>query len=105
VAEKASTSEPLVVLGRVFEYCRWLVHFTLTIPLRQYDSFIEKLDPSSPAFNILATGCHNRKAMRGGYFEDTVKILCVKEEAVLILQLAEKLCPEIISSISRDWSE
>jgi len=93
------------VLGRVFEYCRWLVHFTLTIPLRQYDSFIEKLDPSSPAFNILATGCHNRKAMRGGYFEDTVKILCVKEEAVLILQLAEKLCPEIISSISRDWSE
>jgi len=46
-----------------------------------------------------------QKAMRGGYFEHTVKILCVKEEAVLILQLAEKLCPEIISSISRDWSE
>ena len=80
------------------------MHFTLTIPVRQYDSFIEKLDPSSPAFNILATGRHNRKALRG-YFENTMKILCVKEAAVLILQLAEKLCPEIISSISRDWSE
>ena len=81
------------------------MHFTLTIPALQYDSFIEKLDPSSHGFNILATACHNRKAMRGGYFEHTMKILCVKEEVVLILQLAEKLCPEIISSISRDWSE
>jgi hypothetical protein len=32
-----------------------------------------------------------------------MQILCNKDEAVMLLQVAEELCPKIIPKISRDW--
>jgi len=35
--------------------------------------------------------------------ERKMQILCNKDEAVMLLRLAEELCPRIIPKISRDW--
>jgi len=74
----------------------------LTIPLAQYDLFIEKIHPSSRAYELLVNGCFDQE-ISDGHLERKIQILCNKDEAVLLLQMAEELCPTIIPKISRDW--
>jgi len=74
----------------------------LTIPLAQYDLFIEKIHPLSRAYELLVNGCFDQETS-DGHLERKIQILCNKDEAVLLLQMAEELCPTIIPKISRDW--
>ena len=41
--------------------------------------------------------------MCDGRLERKIQILCNKEDAVMLLELAEELCPTIVPKISRDW--
>ena len=41
--------------------------------------------------------------LSNGHFERKMQILCNTDDAVMLLQLAEELCPKIIPKISRDW--
>jgi hypothetical protein len=74
----------------------------LTIPLAQYDFFVEKIHPSSRAYELLMNGCFDQEIC-DGHLERKMQILCNKDEAVMLLQAAEELCPKIIPKISRDW--
>lgn len=74
----------------------------LTIPLAQYDLFVERIHPSSRAYELLINGCFDQE-ISDGQLERKMQILCNKDEAVMLLQVAEELCPKIIPKISRDW--
>jgi len=74
----------------------------LTIPLAQYDLFMERIHPSSRAYELLMNSCLDQEIC-DGRLERKMQILCNKDEAVLLLQVAEELCPKIIPKISRDW--
>ena len=74
----------------------------LTFPLAQYDLFVERIHPSSRAYELLMNGCFDQKIC-DGQFERKMQILCNKDEAVMLLQVAEEVCPKIIPKISRDW--
>ena len=47
-------------------------------------------------------GCFDQEIC-DGQLERKMQILCNKDEAVLLLQVAEEVCPKIIPKISRDW--
>src|SRR5512146_993278 len=74
---------------------------TLTIPLRRYDTFMEKLETSSRAHEILMNGRYNRQP-NGDHFERTMEILCNIEEAEMLLDLALRLYPDVVQDIGRD---
>ena len=74
----------------------------LTIPLAQYDLFIERIHPSSRAYELLVNGCFYREICHE-QLERKMQILCNNDEAVMLLQIAEAVCPKIIPKISRDW--
>ena len=74
----------------------------LTIPLAQYDLFVEKIHPLSRAYELLMNGCFDQEIC-DGHLERKMQILCNKDEAVMLLQVAEEVCPRIIPKISRDW--
>jgi len=74
----------------------------LTFPLAQYDLFVERIPPSSRAYELLVNGCFDQEIC-DGQFERKMQILCNKDEAVMLLQVAEEVCPKIIPKISRDW--
>ena len=74
---------------------------TLTIPLRHYDAFMEKLDTSSRAHQILMNGRFHRQP-KGDHFERDMKILCKMEEAEMLLDLAYRFYPDVAQDIGRD---
>ena len=74
----------------------------LTIPLAQYDLFVERIHPSSRAYALLIDGCFYQEIC-DGQFERKMQIFCNKDEAVMLLRVAEEVCPKIIPKISRDW--
>jgi hypothetical protein len=47
-------------------------------------------------------GCFDQEIC-DGHVERKMQILCNKDEAVMLLQVAEEVCPRIIPKISRDW--
>jgi hypothetical protein len=79
-----------------------MYYIVLTIPLAQYDWFLEKVHASSRAYEVLVNGCFDQGSF-DGYLERKIKVLCSKDEAVMLLNIAEELCPKIIPKISRDW--
>ena len=79
-----------------------MFYVILTIPLAQYDLFLEKIHPTSRAYELLVNGCFDED-ISNGQSEGKIQILCNKDEAVMLLHLAEELCPRIIPKISRDW--
>ena len=79
-----------------------MYYVILTIPLAQYDFFLERIHPSSRAYEILINGCFDEDVSYA-HSERKMQILCNKDEAVMLLHLAEELCPRIIPKISRDW--
>ena len=79
-----------------------MYYIVLSIPLAQYDLFLEKIHPSSRAYEILANGCFDQDSSYG-YLERKIHVLCSKDQAVMLLHIAEELCPKIIPKISRDW--
>ena len=83
-------------------HVRAMYHVILTIPLAQYDLFLEKMHPSSRAYELLMNGGFDQE-LSNGHFERKMQILCNTDDAVMLLHLAEELCPKIIPKISRDW--
>ena len=81
-----------------------MYYVTLTIPLAQYDTFLERVDPSSRVCVLLKEAVFERTSVRG-HFERAMKLVCKKAEAVFLLDAAQNLCPEIIPTISRGWLE
>ena len=79
-----------------------MYYVILTIPLAQYDLFVEKLHRTSRAYELLVNGCFDED-ISNAQCERKIQILCNKDEAVTLLHLAEELCPRIIPKISRDW--
>jgi len=80
-------------------HVRAMYYVILTIPLAQYDLFLEKMHPSSRAYELLMNGCFDQE-LSNGHLERKMQILC---NTVMLLHLAEELCPKIIPKISRDW--
>jgi hypothetical protein len=79
-----------------------MYYIVLTIPLAQYDLFLEKLHPSSRVYEVLVNGCFDQDSS-DSYLERKIQVLCSEGEAVMVLRIAEELCPKIIPKISRDW--
>ena len=79
-----------------------MFYVILTIPLAQYDLFLEKIHPASRAYELLVNGCFDED-ISDPQAERKIQILCNKDEAAMLLHLAEELCPRIIPKISRDW--
>jgi hypothetical protein len=86
----------LVGMGRLMYY------IILTIPLAQYDLFLEKVHPSMRAYEVLINGCFHQDSI-DGYLERKIQVLCSRDEAAMLLHIAEELCPKIIPKITRDW--
>jgi hypothetical protein len=79
-----------------------MYYVIFTIPLAQYEIFLEKLPPSSRVYELLVNGCFDEETCNGR-LERKIQVLCNKDDAVILLSLAEELCPNIIPKISRDW--
>lgn len=79
-----------------------MYHVILTIPLAQYDLFLEKMHPSSRAYELLMNGCFDQE-LSNGHLERKMQTLCNTDDAVMLLHLAGELCPKISPKISRDW--
>jgi len=71
------------------------------MPLPQYDTFVKTIETSSPAYELLVNGCIERQAM-GDHFDRIMRIMCNDREADMLLDLANRLCPDIASDIARD---
>ena len=80
-----------------------MYYLVLKVPLAQYDTLLKKVDPASRVEELLKQASFEREDKKG-HFERHMKILCKKEEALMLLQIAERLCSEIIPAISRDWA-
>ena len=81
-----------------------MYYLVLKVPLAQYDILLQKVDPTSRAEELLKQASFERED-KEGHFERHMKIIWKKEEALMILRIVEKLCPEIIPAISRDWAD
>jgi hypothetical protein len=79
-----------------------MYYIILTIPLAQYDLFLEKIDPQSRAYEVLINACLDQDSS-DGHIERKMQVVCSKDEAVMLLRIAEELYPKIIPKISRDW--
>jgi hypothetical protein len=72
----------------------------LSIPLRRYDSLMERVEPTSRAHEILINGFIERQA-KDGHFVRTFELLCKQEEAEMLLDLAKRVCPDAVQDIAR----
>ena len=79
-----------------------MYYVILTFPLAEYDLFLEKINPSSRVYQLLKNGCFDQDNS-DAQVERKMQVLCNKDEAIMLLQIAEELCPKIIPKISRDW--
>jgi hypothetical protein len=79
-----------------------MCYVILTFPLAQYDLFLEKTNPSSRVYELLINGCFDQDNS-DAQVERKMQVLCNKDEAIMLLQIAEELCPKIIPMINRDW--
>src|SRR5690348_2044940 len=70
-----------------FAWVRAMYYVVLTIPVAQYDLFLEKVHPPSRAYEILVNGCFDQDSTEG-YVQRKIQVLCSKDEAVMLLQIA-----------------
>jgi len=66
----------------------------VSIPIRQYDIFVNTINPSSPAAEILKTAGYHRET-KNGRFERTMELSCTADELKMLVQLATQYCPEV----------
>jgi len=66
----------------------------VSIPIRQYDIFVKKINPSSPAAEVLKYAGYHRET-KNGRFERTMEISCTPDELRMLVQLATQHCPEV----------
>ena len=93
--------------GRKF-YCAFvrggllstLVLNTEHAPENQYDSFVKKIDRSSQACHLLMSGVFERQT-KSDHFERVMKIMCTDSEAAMLLDVANRIYPDIAPDIAR----
>ena len=76
------------------------LYLVLTIPLNQYDTFVRKIDPSSQECHILMSGVFERQT-KSDHFDPVMKIMCTDSEAVMLLNAAIRIYPDIAPEIAR----
>ena len=76
------------------------MYVTAQIPLHEYDRFVNSLRPSSRAADILKNATYHREA-KGEGFERHMELHCTVDEANVLLELANRLCPEAVPFFSR----
>jgi hypothetical protein len=72
----------------------------IELPYEAYDQLRNKCDPSSPEFILLINGCIEARA-ESAHIMAIVQMLCEKEQAIRLLDLATSLCPDAIPAIKR----
>ena len=75
-------------------------YLLITIPLPLYDGFLEKLDMSSRAYEIMMAASLER-TRSDDHFTRAMKILCRADEAELLLDHANRLYPDAAPDITR----
>ena len=70
------------------------MQISVQIPIRQYDIFVKKINPSSRAAEILKHAGYHREA-KNGRFERTMEISCTADELKMLVQFATQYCPEV----------
>jgi hypothetical protein len=76
------------------------LYLILTIPLDQYDTFVKKIEISSPPYEVLRKGVFERQ-IRGDHYERTMNVMCNGWEAEMLLDLANHIYPDIAPDIAR----
>ena len=71
----------------------------LSKPLNQYDTFVRKMDPSSQECHILMSGVFERQT-KSDHFERVMKIMCTDSEAAMLLDVANRIYPDIAPDIA-----
>ena len=71
----------------------------LSKPLNQYDTFVRKMDPSSQECHILMSGVFERQT-KSDHFERVMKIMCTDSEAAMLLDVANRIYPDIAPDIT-----
>jgi len=70
------------------------------LPVERYEQLRDKCDPSSPELELLINACIDTRP-KGKHIERIVQILCEKEQAIALLNLATRLCPDAIPAIKQ----
>jgi len=79
------------------------MNLTIEMPFEVYRGFMNKFDPSSAEFRLLADGCVERRR-RKGRSGVVVQINCETKQAQLLLNTAVHACPEAASAIANALS-
>jgi hypothetical protein len=74
-------------------------HLTIIMTLNRYDLFVEKLDPASRAYEIMKNASIERSDSKDHYV-GAMRIACRSEEADMLLDQANRLCPEAAPDIA-----
>jgi|RhiMetStandDraft_4_1073278.scaffolds.fasta_scaffold615737_1 hypothetical protein len=80
------------------------MYVTIQIPLYEYDNFVKAIDPSSRAAEIVKNACLQRDSIAGG-LQPFMEITCTEEELLMLLELGEAYCPEVVPFVVRSRRE
>jgi len=76
------------------------LYLILTIPLDRYDAFVKKIEIPSPAYEVLRKAVFERQ-IRDDHFERIMNVMCNGWEAEMLLDLANRVYPDIAGDIAR----
>jgi hypothetical protein len=72
----------------------------IELAFESYDHLRTRCDPSSPELELLINACIDTR-LNGKRIERIVQILCEKEQAVRLLSIAIRVCPDAVPAIRR----
>ncbi len=75
----------------------------IEFPIDNYNRFLTLCDPASREYEILINGLIVRRS-KDGRNERVVEIFAQKQDAQLLLVLANKICPIAVSAITKAMS-
>jgi len=76
------------------------LYLILKIPLDRYDAFANKIEIPSPAYEVLKKAVFERQT-KSNHFERTMNVICNGWEAQMLLDLANRVYPDIAPDIAR----
>ena len=79
------------------------MNLTIEMPFAAYRGFMNKFDPSSVEYGVLANGYVERRRSKAR-FGVVVQITCETHEAQLLLNTAVRACPEAAHAIAEALS-
>ena len=79
------------------------MNLTIEMPFEAYRGFVNQFEPSSTEFSVLADGYVERRRKKGRSGV-VVQITCGPAQARLLLNTAERTCPEVATAIANALS-